>query len=310
MGFISNLREGLSKTKQAFVDKVTEIVTGQKPIDEELFEELEEALIRADVGVATALNLVSALRKRAKEEKLEEAGQLKSILEEEITAILRRGDHGLDLQKGVLQVILVVGVNGVGKTTSIGKLCAHLKGRGFKTLVAAADTFRAAAIDQLEVWCQRSGIDLVKHQEGSDPAAVVFDALQAAKSRKTDVVIVDTAGRLHTKTNLMEELKKIRRVIEREVPDGSREVLLVLDATTGQNALSQAKMFSEAVQVTGVILTKLDGTAKGGVILGIQNEFGLPVKLIGTGEKIDNLREFDPDSFSKALFGENEEENA
>lgn len=303
MGFLDSLKEGIGKTRQVFVDRVTTIITGHKPIDDELFDELEEALIQADVGVNTALKLVEVLRKRVKELKLEEAGQLRQVLEEEISKILAVGDHTLHLEKGRLNVLIVVGVNGVGKTTTIGKLSYRLKQDGYKVLIAAADTFRAGAIEQLRVWCQRSGVDLVAHNEGSDPAAVVFDGLQAAKSRKSDILIIDTAGRLQNKTNLMEELKKVNRVIIREVPDGPHEVLLVLDATTGQNALSQAKIFGEAVGVTGVVLTKLDGTAKGGVILGIQDEYKLPVKYIGTGEKIDNLGVFDPASFSRALFG-------
>lgn len=307
MGFFDSLKAGLGKTRQSFVEKVSTIITGHKPIDDDLFDELEEALIQADVGVNTALNLVEKLRQKAKELKLEEAGQLRQVLEDEITKILTEGNHKLNLEKDRLNVLMVVGVNGVGKTTTIGKLSKHLKEDGYKVLIAAADTFRAAAIDQLEVWCQRAGVDYVAHQEGSDPAAVVFDGIQAAKSRKCDVLIIDTAGRLQNKNNLMEELKKVKRVIAREVPDGPQEVLLVLDATTGQNALSQAKIFGEAVGVTGVVLTKLDGTAKGGVILGIQAEYQLPVKYIGTGEQMDNLGVFEPADFSKALFGSKED---
>lgn len=302
MGLFEQLKDGLGKTKQVFVDKVTEIVTGRKPIDDELFEELEEALIQADAGVDTSLKLVERLKKKAQENKLQEAYELHQVLEEEITHILTCGEHRLDLEKGRLNVVLVVGVNGVGKTTSIGKLSSILKNQGYKVMLAAADTFRAAAAEQLEIWSRRSGVDIIRQNEGSDPGAVVFDALQAAKSRQTEVLLIDTAGRLQTKTNLMEELKKIRRVIERDIPGGPQEVLLVLDAATGQNALSQAKLFLEAVDVTGVILTKLDGTAKGGVVLGIQNEYQLPVKYIGIGEKIEDLREFEPEAFSKALF--------
>lgn len=301
MGFFNQITEGLGKTKKAFVEKVTGIISGVKPIDDELFEELEEALIQADVGVNTSLKLVERLRKSARENKLSEAGELKTYLEKEIEAILISGDHILHLEKGRLNVILMVGVNGAGKTTSIGKLLNWLKGENYKCLAAAGDTFRAAAIDQLEVWCRRAGIDLIKHHEGADPAAVVYDALAAAKSRKADVLVIDTAGRLQNKTNLMEELKKIRRVVDKEA-DGAQEVLLALDATTGQNALSQAKLFTEAVGVTGVILTKLDGTAKGGVILGIQDEYQLPVKFIGTGEKNTDFMTFDPEIFSKALL--------
>lgn len=308
MGFFNNVKESLGKTRQAFVERITGIVTGRKYIDAELFDELEEALIQADVGVNTSLKLVEILKKKVKEDKLEESQELRRVMEEEISRMLREGDHLFQVEKGQINVILMVGVNGVGKTTSIGKLSYRLKQDGYRVLVAAGDTFRAAAIDQLKVWCQRAGVDMIQQNEGSDPAAVVFDALQAAKSRKMDALIIDTAGRLQNKTNLMEELKKIRRVIEREIPQGPHEILLVLDATTGQNALSQAKLFREATGVTGVILTKLDGTAKGGVILGIQNEYGLPVKFIGTGEKIENIAEFDPEAFSRALFGKKEEE--
>lgn len=287
---------------ESFFKKVTEVVTGRASIDEELFEELEEALILADVGVETAVQLVEIVRRRTKEEKLSTAEELQEVLREEITAILKEGEHRLLLEKGRLTPILLVGVNGVGKTTSLGKLGYWLKKKGFKVMVAAADTFRAAAIEQVEVWCKRAGLELVHHQEGADPAAVVYDALQAAKSRQMEVLLIDTAGRLQTKTNLMEELKKIRRVIDKEIPGVSEEVLLVLDATTGQNALSQAKLFSQAVGVTGVILTKMEGTAKGGVVLGIQNEYKIPVKFLGVGEKIDNLKEFDAAVFSQGLI--------
>ncbi|HHY05378.1 MAG TPA: signal recognition particle-docking protein FtsY [Clostridia bacterium] len=287
---------------ESFFKKVTEVVTGRAFIDEELFEELEEALILADVGIKTSVELVEIVRRRTKEEKLSTAEELQAVLREAIATILKAGEHSLVLQKGELTPVLVVGVNGVGKTTSLGKLGYWLKNKGFKVMVAAADTFRAAAIEQLEVWCKRAGLDLVHHQEGADPAAVVYDALQAAQSRKMDVLLIDTAGRLQTKRNLMEELKKIRRVIDKENSGAGEEVLLVLDATTGQNALSQAKLFSEAVGVTGVILTKMEGTAKGGVILGVQNEYQLPVKFIGVGEGIVDLKEFDPDVFSQGLI--------
>ncbi len=287
---------------ESFFKKVTEVVTGRAFIDEELFEELEEALILADVGIKTSVELVEIVRRRTKEEKLSTAEELQAVLREAIATILKAGEHSLVLQKGELTPVLVVGVNGVGKTTSLGKLGYWLKNKGFKVMVAAADTFRAAAIEQLEVWCKRAGLDLVHHQEGADPAAVVYDALQAAQSRKMDVLLIDTAGRLQTKRNLMEELKKIRRVIDKENSGAGEEVLLVLDATTGQNALSQAKLFSEAVGVTGVILTKMEGTAKGGVILGVQNEYQLPVKFIGVGEGIVYLKEFDPDVFSQGLI--------
>lgn len=292
----------ISKTKKAFVERITGIVSGRKRVDEDLFEELEEALIQGDVGAATSIKLVERLRKNAQEKKLLEAEELREYLIAEINSILCRGDHTLNISKGRLNIIMMVGVNGAGKTTSIGKMGFRLKKEGYRVMAAAADTFRAAAIEQLQVWCQRAGMELIKHQEGADPAAVVYDGLQAARSRKCDVLLVDTAGRLQTKTNLMEELKKVRRVIEKEYPEGPHEVLLTLDATTGQNALSQAKLFSEAVGVTGVILTKLDGTAKGGVVLGIQDEFEMPVKFVGIGEKITDLAVFEPEEFSKALL--------
>lgn len=307
MGFLDSLKEGLGKTRQGLVGRVSEIITGHKPIDEDLYDELEEALLQADVGVTTAIKLVETLKKHAKELKFEEAGQLHEVLKEEISRLLAEGDHRLNLEKGRLNVFIMVGVNGVGKTTTIGKLSCRLKDEGYQVLIAAADTFRAAASEQLKIWSQRAAVDIVAHKEGADPAAVVYDSLQAARSREKDVLIIDTAGRLQNKVNLMEELKKIIRVIKREVPDAPHEVLLVLDATTGQNALSQAKIFGQEVGVSGVVLTKLDGTAKGGVILGIQDEYALPVKLIGIGERIEDLQVFDPVSFSKALFSLKEE---
>ncbi|MDR1204597.1 MAG: signal recognition particle-docking protein FtsY [Peptococcaceae bacterium] len=287
-----------------FFKKINQMITGHTPVDEAFFDSLEEQLILADVGVSTAMRLTEALREKSKEEKWTEAGQLREAMEAAVAEILTAGEHAPCLEKGRLNVILLVGVNGVGKTTSLGKLAYRLKEEGWRVLAAAADTFRAGAVDQLEVWCRRCGIDLVRHQEGSDPGAVVFDAIQAANARKMDVLLVDTAGRLQNKVNLMEELKKIRRVIQRELPDQPGEVLLVLDAATGQNALSQAELFREAAQVTGVILTKMDGTAKGGVVLGVQSEYGLPVKWVGTGEQIGQLEVFDAEGFSRALFEE------
>jgi fused signal recognition particle receptor len=287
-----------------FFKKINQMITGHAPVDEAFFDSLEEQLILADVGVSTAMRLTEALRERAKEERWSEAGQLREAMEAAAAEILTAGEHAPRLEKGRLNVILLVGVNGVGKTTSLGKLAYRLKEEGWRVLAAAADTFRAGAVDQLEIWCRRCGIDLVRHQEGGDPGAVVFDAIQAANARKMDVLLVDTAGRLQNKVNLMEELKKIRRVIQRELPDQPGEVLLVLDAATGQNALSQAELFREAAQVTGVILTKMDGTAKGGVVLGVQSEYGLPVKWIGTGEQIEQLEVFDAEGFSRALFEE------
>lgn len=297
------LNESLTKTRKGFVEKVMDIFNN-KNIDEELYEELEEALIQGDVGVNTALNLVERLRKREKEEKIKEAEKLKELLVEEIIEIMGVEKPQLNIVPGELNIVLVVGVNGVGKTTSIGKLANMFKEEGRKVLLGAADTFRAAAIDQLKIWGQKVNADVIGHQEGSDPAAVVFDAINAAKSRRIEVLIIDTAGRLHNKNHLMEELKKIRRIIEREAPNSLKEVLLVLDATTGQNALSQAKLFGEATGVTGIILTKLDGTAKGGVVIGIKAEHDLPVKFVGVGEKTEDLQLFDPGEFVAALFGQ------
>ncbi|MBQ3119438.1 MAG: signal recognition particle-docking protein FtsY [Peptococcaceae bacterium] len=301
MGLFSKFNDSLSKTKKGFVEKLFDTFTG-KEIDDDLYEELEETLIQGDVGVETALNLVERLREREKTDKLKYAEQLKDVLVEEIAAIMGDEVATLNLDDNSLNIILMVGVNGVGKTTSIGKLANKLKKEGHKVILGAGDTFRAAAAEQLKVWGQRVGCDVISHQEGADPAAVVFDAIAAAKSRNCDVLIVDTAGRLQNKANLMNELAKMRKVIDREAPGCLKEVLLVLDATTGQNAISQAKTFGEASGVTGVILTKLDGTAKGGVVIGIRSEFDLPVKLIGTGEQIDDMEYFDAKEFGRALF--------
>lgn len=302
MGFFEKLKAGLSKTKEGFASTVDTVFSLGRKIDEDLYEELEEALIQGDVGVETALLLVDRLRVRVKEDHIKEAEQLKPVLQEEISKILTTGESGFPMKKGELNIILMVGVNGVGKTTTIGKLANYFLSENNKVLLAAADTFRAAAIDQLMVWGERVGVDVIHHQEGSDPAAVVFDAMKAAIARKTDVLIIDTAGRLQNKANLMAELEKMGRIISREAPDIQPEVLLVLDATTGQNAISQAKIFGEAVPLTGLILTKLDGTAKGGVVIGIKNELNLPVRMIGVGEGIDDLREFVPEDFARALF--------
>ena len=306
-GFFAQLKAGLTKTRQNFVDKVEEVFTGRKKIDEELYEELEEVLIRSDVGVNTSIELVERLRKEVKLRKISQPSELTLVLQELITELLGE-EETLTLAKQGPSIILVVGVNGVGKTTTIGKLASRLKRDGKRVIMAAGDTFRAAAIDQLEVWGERSGIEVIKQREGADPAAVAYDAVQAAKSRGIDVVIVDTAGRLHNKVNLMEELRKVKRVIEREIPGAPHEVLLVLDATTGQNALQQAKLFQEVAGVTGIVLTKLDGTAKGGVVLGIRGETQIPVKWIGIGEGIDDLRPFVPKDFAAALFGRPDEE--
>lgn len=306
MGLFSKFNDSLSKTKKGFVEKLFDTFTG-KEIDDDLYEELEETLIQGDVGVETALDLVERLREREKTDKLKYAEQLKDVLVEEIAAIMGDEVASLNLSEDGLNIILMVGVNGVGKTTSIGKLAYKLKAEGHKVILGAGDTFRAAAAEQLKVWGQRVGCDVISHQEGADPAAVVFDAIAAAKSRNCDVLIVDTAGRLQNKANLMNELAKMRKVIDREAPGCLKEVLLVLDATTGQNAISQAKTFGEASGVTGVILTKLDGTAKGGVVIGIRSEFDLPVKLIGTGEKIDDMEYFDAKEFGRALFSDEDD---
>ena len=299
----SVFKEGLEKTRKGFVEKVTELITRRKKIDEEFYEELEEILIGADVGVNTVMKLIDDLRVEVKARKIEEASDLQPILSEKLIELLR-GDEENELRMNPdgLTVILFVGVNGVGKTTTIGKLAHRYKQEGKSVLLAAGDTFRAGAIEQLEVWGQRVGVDVVKHQAGSDPAAVMFDAVQAAKQRGVDVLLCDTAGRLQNKSNLMEELNKIFRVIQREVPDAPHEVLMVLDATTGQNALSQAKLFGAKSGVTGLVLTKLDGTAKGGIVIAIRQELNLPVKLVGLGEKMGDLQTFDSEQFVHALF--------
>lgn len=305
MGFFDKLKEGLSKTRGSITEKVNEVFKTAVEIDDDFFEELEEALIMADMGAYTAEYIIEELRDRVTAKRLKTVDRVKDELRDVIRYILTRRDCRMKLETSP-SVILVIGVNGVGKTTSIGKLAAHYKSQGKNVLLAAADTFRAAAIDQLDIWANRSGCDIIKHQENSDPASVVFDACNAAKARGCDVLICDTAGRLHNKKNLMDELAKINRVIERELPEASREVLLVLDATTGQNALSQAKLFSEVADITGIVLTKLDGTAKGGVIVPIMREQSLPVKFIGVGEGIEDLQEFVPYEFCKALFEEND----
>lgn len=296
-------KEGLTKTRVALVEKVEELITRRKKIDEEFYEELEEILIGADVGVNTVMTLIDELRAEVKKRKIEQAAELQPVLSEKLVGLLKaESNPGLQMAKSGITVILFVGVNGVGKTTTIGKLAHKFKSEGKSVLLAAGDTFRAGAIEQLEVWGQRVGVDVIKQQSGSDPAAVMFDAVQAAKQRGVDVLLCDTAGRLQNKTNLMEELNKIFRVIQREIPDAPHEVLLVLDATTGQNALSQAKLFGEKSGVTGLVLTKLDGTAKGGIVIAIRNELNLPVKLVGLGEKMTDLQEFDSEQFVHALF--------
>jgi fused signal recognition particle receptor len=299
MGFFERLKQGLSKTRKALIEN-TEALFAGRTIDEDLLEELEEILIMADVGPEAAHFLINALREQ--KERITNEDKLKSVLKEEIKKILKQAPRIMCAGEKPY-VILTVGVNGVGKTTTIGKLARRFTDQGFSVILAAADTFRAAAIEQLEIWAKRAGAQIVKHKSGSDPAAVAFDAVVSAKTKNIDTVIIDTAGRLHTKTNLMEELKKINRVISREIPSAPHEVLLVVDATSGQNALTQAKIFNEAINVTGIALTKLDGTAKGGIILAINKELGIPVKLIGIGEGIDDLQDFNAEEFVEALFG-------
>lgn len=304
MGFFDKLKAGLEKTRKSFTDKIEQLVIGYATIDDEFIDDLEAVLLSADVGVHTTNRLITEVKKGIKAKEIQSPEHLKPFLQKQISAILEQGSTDINISKEPPTVIVVVGVNGVGKTTTIGKLGNYYKEQGHKVMLAAGDTFRAAAIEQLEIWGQRIGADVIKHTNGSDPAAVAFDAVQSAKAKKTDILIIDTAGRLHTKSNLMEELKKIKRIISRELPDAPHETLLVLDATTGQNAISQAKIFSEASDVTGVVLTKLDGTAKGGVVVAIKSELGLPVKMIGVGEGVNDLRPFIPSEFSQALFSD------
>ena len=307
MGFFNKIAEGLKKTRDSMMGKVDALLNSFTKIDEDFFEELEENLIMADVGAVTAARICDRLRKKVKEEGLASPDQVRGGLKQIISQMLE-GPSELDLSTKP-SVILVIGVNGVGKTTTIGKLANNLRQQGKKVLLAAADTFRAAAIDQLQIWADRAQVDLVRHEEGSDPAAVVFDAINAGTARGCDVVICDTADRLHNKNSLMDELSKIARVIEREAPGCAKEVLLVLDATTGQNALNQAKLFREAAGLTGLVLTKLDGTARGGVVIGIREELDIPIKYIGVGEQIDDLRPFDPVEFANALFQNTEDKD-
>ncbi len=301
-GLFARLKEGLQKTRQNILGGVDAVLGSFTKIDEDLFEELEEALIMADMGVQTTMDIVENLRQRVKRERTTDPAQIKGMLIDEITAILQDGVEEAEHLPSPT-VMLVIGVNGVGKTTTIGKLAHNFKQEGKTVLLAAADTFRAAAIDQLEVWGERAGIEVIKHEENADPAAVVYDAVHAARNRKTDLLICDTAGRLHNKKNLMEELRKISKVIEREYPTAHKETYLVLDATTGQNALQQAKVFMEVADITGIILTKLDGTAKGGIVVAIKSELKIPVRYIGVGESMEDLQKFDAADFAKALFG-------
>ena len=301
MGFLDKLKSGLAKTKNAIFGQIDNVLKAFVKVDEDLLEELEELLIMSDVGVNATEEIIERLRERIKDGRLKEKEQVTDALKGILTDMIGEGgDLNLSTTPAI---ILVIGVNGAGKTTSIGKISNRLIKRGKRVVVAAADTFRAAAIDQLGVWCERSGAEIVKQNEGSDPAAVVYDAINYAKKRKADVLIIDTAGRLHNKTNLMNELAKINRVIDKECPEAARENLLVLDATTGQNAILQAKEFRQAANITGLVLNKLDGTAKGGIVISIKNELGIPVKFIGVGEKIDDMQEFKADEFVEALFG-------
>lgn len=301
-GFFARMAEGLTKARQGFTDRISGILSGRTRIDDELFDDLEEALIQADAGAATASLLVEHLRERVRREKVTDPAAVRDLLRDEVGSILAAEEGGLSSAAAAPTVYVFVGVNGVGKTTTIGKLAAHARAEGRRVILAAGDTFRAAAGEQLEIWGQRTGCDVIRHADGADPAAVAFDAIQAARARKAELVLVDTAGRLHTKANLMEELKKICRVIARECPGAPHEVLLVLDATTGLNAIQQARLFRDAVGVTGIILTKLDGTAKGGVIVAIKNELGIPVKYVGIGEAAEDLRPFVAADFTAALF--------
>lgn len=301
MGFFDKLKQGLTKTKESINDKINNVFSNFRKVDEELLEELEEALIMSDMGVETSTQIISNLREKIKKEKIEESEQVKEALREEIEKILEKCDNSLKLETKP-SVILVVGVNGVGKTTSIGKMAARLARDGKKVIVAAADTFRAAAVEQLEIWAQRAGAEVVKREEGVDPASVVFEAIRRTKESDADVLIIDTAGRLHNKKYLMDELNKIQKVVNKEMAEASKEVLLVIDATTGQNAISQVKAFKEQADITGIVLTKLDGTAKGGAVVGIVQENDIPVKFIGVGEQIDDMEIFNSKDFVKAII--------
>lgn len=303
MGFFDRLKKGLAKTRETFTNKIEKLIIGYADIDDDLLDELEETLIMSDVGVKTTERLMADVRKGIKKKDINTPEDLKPFLAEKISEILSTGSDETRIAAAGPTVLLVIGVNGVGKTTTLGKLAAYYKEQGKSVMLAAADTFRAAAIDQLQIWGDRTGVPVIRHEEGSDPAAVAFDAVKAARARGVDILIIDTAGRLHTKSNLMEELKKIHRVIRREIAEAPHETLLVLDATTGQNAISQADLFQKAAAITGIVLTKLDGTAKGGVIIGLKSELSLPVKWVGVGEGVDDLRPFIAKDFARALFG-------
>ena len=306
MGFFDKLKSGLTKTREAISGSVDNVLKAFVKIDEDLFEELLEALIEADLGAELSMDITDELRDRVKSERITDGNEVKALLQKIIAEKLSVSAPELDLS-GKPAVIFVIGVNGVGKTTSIGKLAASLKAEGKSVLLAAADTFRAAAINQLDIWAQRAGVDIIKGGEGADPSSVIFDACTAARKRGVDVLICDTAGRLHNKKNLMDELSKMYKVISRELPESSKESLLVLDSSTGQNAVSQAKLFSEATDITGIILTKLDGSAKGGIVISITSTLDVPVKFIGVGEEIDDLQPFSPEDFSRALFENGDE---
>ena len=301
-GLFERLKNGLKRTADGLVGRIDTLVLGKKTIDADTLEELEEILITSDIGVKTAMELTRSLEQRLSRNELKDGEALRDALKQELLGKLQAHHQQLNLTAAKPFVLLVVGVNGVGKTTTIGKLASRYVGEGHTVMVAAADTFRAAAADQLGVWAERAGVDLIRHQEGADPSAVAFDACKAALARGVDLLIVDTAGRLHTKVNLMEEMKKIRRVIDREIPGAPHETLLVLDAATGQNALNQTRIFKESAGVTGLALTKLDGSAKGGVVVAVSHEYGLPIRFIGVGEGIDDLRDFVPQEFVDALF--------
>lgn len=302
-GIFERLKKSLGKTRENIGSKIDNLVKRIRKVDEEFYEELEEILIQADVGFETSMEIVDRVRSRARKEKIVDSDGITAVIRDEIQEIMEQEECQLADINGGLTVIMVVGVNGSGKTTSIGKLAYKYKSENKKVMLAAADTFRAAAIDQLQIWAERTGVEIVKHKEGSDPGAVVFDAVQAAQARKMDVLIIDTAGRLQNKTNLMKELTKVWKIIDREIPGAPHETLLVIDATTGQNAVSQAKVFKEATSVSGIILTKLDGTARGGIVIAIARELQLPVKLVGTGEKIDDLADFSPSVFASEVLG-------
>lgn len=301
MGFFDKLKEGLTKTRNSITEKVDQVLAFNKTIDDDLYEELEEVMIMSDMGTQTTYKIISMLKSKVKENKISDSEGVKSTLKDIIAEIMGNEVSSI-IPVSTPAVYMVVGVNGVGKTTSIGKMANYLKANGLKVMLAAGDTFRAAAIDQLEVWGQRCGVEVIKQKEDADPASVIYDAIQSAKARKADVLICDTAGRLHNKKNLMEELRKMNKIIEREFGEAYKQTFLVLDATTGQNALNQAKQFIEVADVNGLILTKLDGTAKGGIVVAINDELSIPVKMIGVGEAIDDLQEFDPKSFAEAIF--------